>query len=81
MDEILRYKRAVIVVIIIIAAIIIGILFYSLTLVPPPPYEEKDAIKVGFSMPLSGKYAKTGQYALAGIKLWAEDVNRKEAIE
>lgn len=38
--------------------------------------QDKDPIKVGFSMALTGALAGGGQQSLVGIQLWAEDVNK-----
>lgn len=38
--------------------------------------QDKEPIKVGFSMALTGALAGGGQQSLVGIQLWAEDVNK-----
>ncbi|MBT4771144.1 MAG: ABC transporter substrate-binding protein [Rhodospirillaceae bacterium] len=42
--------------------------------------QDKDPIKVGFSMALSGALAGGGQQALVAIQLWAEDMNKKGGL-
>jgi len=41
---------------------------------------EKDSIRIGFSMSLSGKYMRTGEYSLEAIRSWAENVNEDGGI-
>ncbi len=42
--------------------------------------QDKDPIKIGFSMALTGALAGGGQQALLGIELWAEDVNKSGGL-
>ena len=42
--------------------------------------QDKDPIKVGFSMALSGALAGGGQQSLVAIQLWAEDVNKNGGL-
>jgi len=42
--------------------------------------QDKDPIKLGFSMALSGALAGGGQQSLVAIQLWAEDVNNKGGL-
>ena len=50
------------------------------TFLSTPLGENKEELKIGFSMPLSGKYGGTGRYSLEAIKLWAEEVNKEGGI-
>jgi len=42
--------------------------------------EKKNPIKVGYSMALSGKYAKTGKYLHESYVMWAEEVNKRGGL-
>jgi branched-chain amino acid transport system substrate-binding protein len=63
-------------------ALIITIVIISVAtagcLTPQPT--EKDSIRIGFSMSLSGKYMRTGEYSLEAIISWAENVNEDGGI-
>ena len=42
--------------------------------------QDKDPIKIGFSMALTGALAGGGQQSLLGIQLWQEDINKKGGL-
>jgi len=45
-----------------------------------PTVTERESIKIGFSMSLSGKYMRTGEYSLEAIQTWVENVNEDGGI-
>lgn len=64
------------------AALVITIIIISVATaacITPQP-TERDSIKIGFSMSLSGKYMRTGEYSLEAIRSWAEKVNEDGGI-
>jgi len=65
--------------IIIIAVIVIVAVFYS-GCISQPTTTERESIKIGFSMSLSGKYMRTGEYSLEAIRTWVENVNKEGGI-
>jgi branched-chain amino acid transport system substrate-binding protein len=42
--------------------------------------EKKKEIKIGYSLALTGKYAKTGKYQQEAFQMWAEDVNKRGGL-
>ncbi len=42
--------------------------------------EKKNSIKIGYSLALTGKYAKTGRYQQEAFKMWAEEVNKRGGL-
>src|SRR6187549_2374458 len=42
--------------------------------------QNKEPIKIGFSMALTGPLAPNGKQALLGAKIWEEEVNRKGGL-
>ncbi len=42
--------------------------------------QDKEPIKIGFSMALTGALAGGGQQSLLGIQLWQEDINKKGGL-
>ena len=42
--------------------------------------EKKNTIKIGYSLALTGKYAKTGRYQQEAFKMWAEEVNKRGGL-
>jgi branched-chain amino acid transport system substrate-binding protein len=44
------------------------------------PARAAEALKIGFSMPLSGALASTGKAILAAYQMWEEDVNAKGGL-
>ncbi len=42
--------------------------------------EKKNSIKIGYSLALTGKYAKTGKYQQEAFVMWAEDVNKRGGL-
>ena len=63
---------------IIAIVVIITVLFSGCT--SEPTTTEKESIKIGFSMSLSGKYMRTGEYSLEAIRTWVENVNKDGGI-
>ncbi|HZV20048.1 MAG TPA: ABC transporter substrate-binding protein, partial [Hyphomicrobiales bacterium] len=45
------------------------------TVVTGATAEEKEPIKIGFSMALTGPLAPNGKQALLGMKIWEEEIN------
>jgi branched-chain amino acid transport system substrate-binding protein len=64
------------IIIVIIAVIVVIAVIYYLTLPSQSTPTEKDSIVIGFSMSLSGKYMRTGEYSLEAIRTWVENVNK-----
>jgi branched-chain amino acid transport system substrate-binding protein len=73
MKNIINTNITIIAVIVIIAVLISGC-------TSQPAVTEKDSIKIGFSMSLSGKYMRTGEYSLEAIRTWVENVNNEGGI-
>ena len=42
--------------------------------------EKKKPIKIGYSMSLTGKYAKTGKYLQEAFVMWSEEVNKRGGL-
>jgi branched-chain amino acid transport system substrate-binding protein len=42
--------------------------------------EKGNPIKIGYSLALTGKYAKTGKYQQEAFVMWAEDVNKRGGL-
>ena len=42
--------------------------------------QNKEPIKIGFSMALTGPLAPNGKQALLGAKIWEEEVNKKGGL-
>ncbi len=44
------------------------------------PFAERDSIKIGMAISLSGKYDVVGVRGLQGAKMWAEWVNKEGGV-
>jgi branched-chain amino acid transport system substrate-binding protein len=52
----------------------------SILIVSGAQAQNKDPIKIGFSMALTGPLAPNGKQALLGAKIWEEEVNKKGGL-
>ena len=57
-----------------------GIFSWALLLLISLPTQASEALKVGFSVSLTGRYADAGQRQHHGIEMWAVDVNARGAL-
>lgn len=72
--RLLRETRVALVIVIVIISVAT-----AACLTPSQP-TERDSIRIGFSMSLSGKYMRTGEYSLEAIRSWVESVNEDGGI-
>jgi len=74
-SAITKTTAIILAVIIIVVAVGVGVGLYFMA--GPKP---KEVIKVGFSISLSGKYKRTGEYSLLGFRIWQKWVNDQGGI-
>jgi branched-chain amino acid transport system substrate-binding protein len=68
--------QAAIIALIIIVAAVAGAIYYFVVLLAP----KKEAIKLGFSMPLSGAQAYNGEMVKRGYEFAIEDINKAGGV-
>jgi len=58
----------------------LGVLFIALALTGTALAQQKNPIKIGFSMALTGALAGAGKGALIAMEIWRDDVNKKGGL-
>ncbi len=58
----------------------LGVLFIALALTGTAQAQQKNPIKIGFSMALTGALAGAGKGALIAMEIWRDDVNKKGGL-
>jgi branched-chain amino acid transport system substrate-binding protein len=63
-----------------LAGAAVAVVTAGVLLAGPAAAQNKEPIKIGFSMSLTGPLAANGKQALLGAKIWEEDVNKKGGL-
>lgn len=75
-----KTTQIVVIVAIVLIALFAGVAYYLWYGSKPEETPKKETIKIGFSQPLSGKYAREGKYVLDGIFFWKGQVDAQGGI-
>jgi branched-chain amino acid transport system substrate-binding protein len=75
-----KIMQITVIVTIFLIAIFAGVIYYSWYGQKIEEVPKKETIRIGFSQPLSGKYAREGRYVLDGIFFWKKQVDAQGGI-
>ena len=76
MTRILKYRVRVT----LLAGLFAAAFAFTTAFAPVAQAQDKDPIKIGFSMALTGALAGGGKQSLVAMQIWAEDINAKGGI-